>query len=269
MIARIGAFHNVWWSLANEYDFLLDRKPAARWDAFFAEITRRDVHHRLTSIHNGEQLYDHARAGISHVSIQHSDTRRTAEWRARWAKPLINDEPEYEGDIPNPWGNISAQELVYRFWATAVAGSYAGHGETYLDDKDVLWWAKGGVLRGQSAPRLGFLRTIMESTRGPWEPLKDRWEWTRVGACDAGPGERIIYFGPHQPRQWARGFPEEPGEYSIELIDPWAMTIESLPLREPPHHRYSDNETDRPQPRFGVELPGRPYLALRVRAGRG
>ena len=93
-----------------------------------------------------------------------------------------------------------------------------------------------------------------------------RWPWA---ACHASPGERIIYFGPHQPRQWARGFPDEPGEYSVELIDPWAMTIESLPLCEPPHHRYSDNETDRPQPRFGVELPGRPYLVLRVRAGRG
>ena len=34
------------------------------------------------------------------------------------------------------------------------------------------------------------------------------WSWVTV--------ERIIYFGPHQPRQWARGFPDEPGEYSVE-----------------------------------------------------
>ena len=35
LIARMGAFRNVWWSLANEYDFLIDVKPMVQWDRFF------------------------------------------------------------------------------------------------------------------------------------------------------------------------------------------------------------------------------------------
>ena len=33
VVARFGAYRNVWWSLANEYDFLLDTKPISQWDA--------------------------------------------------------------------------------------------------------------------------------------------------------------------------------------------------------------------------------------------
>jgi hypothetical protein len=39
--------------------------------------------------------------------------------------------------------------MVRRFRLAAVQGTYAGHGETYLDSKDVLWWSKGGVFKGK------------------------------------------------------------------------------------------------------------------------
>jgi hypothetical protein len=86
-----------------------------------------------------------------------------------------------------------------------------------------------------------------------------------VSACDAGPGERIIYLGTHQPRVWFRGFPDGRRDFSVELIDSWAMTIEPLDLTEPPYYRYPRNVQDQVPPVAGVELPGRPYLALRVR----
>jgi hypothetical protein len=42
-------------------------------------------------------------------------------------------------------GNLSAEELVHRFWVGTIAGTYVGHGETYLHPQDdVLWWSKGG-----------------------------------------------------------------------------------------------------------------------------
>jgi hypothetical protein len=47
-IARLGAFRNVWWSLANEYDFMTDRPAGHRgnkqwedWDRFFAILQGR------------------------------------------------------------------------------------------------------------------------------------------------------------------------------------------------------------------------------------
>ena len=48
------------------------------------------------------------------------------------------DEVKYEGDIPRRWGNLSAEELVFRFWEGTIAGTYVGHGETYLHPSDVL-----------------------------------------------------------------------------------------------------------------------------------
>ena len=107
--------------------------------------------------------FDHRKPWIDHVCIQNWNVKRTTEWRREWGKPVVNDELEYEGDIQLAWGNISAQELVHRFWITVTRGGYAGHGETYMHPQDLLWWAKGGELRGESWKRVGFLREIVEA----------------------------------------------------------------------------------------------------------
>ena len=38
LVARLGAYRNVWWSLANEYDFLIDVKPVAQMGSLFFHI---------------------------------------------------------------------------------------------------------------------------------------------------------------------------------------------------------------------------------------
>jgi hypothetical protein len=80
----------------------------------------------------------------------------------RYGKPCIYDECKYEGNIPQGWGNISAEEMTHRFWLGAMAGCYVGHGETYKHPEDILWWSKGGVLHGQSPPRIAFFKKILE-----------------------------------------------------------------------------------------------------------
>ncbi len=57
-IARLSAFRNVWWSLANEYDFMTNVPKGHRgnkqwedWDRFFF-LQREDPHQRLRGIHN-------------------------------------------------------------------------------------------------------------------------------------------------------------------------------------------------------------------------
>lgn len=274
LVARLAGYRNVWWSLANEYDFLLDVKPLSYWERYFQIIEECDPHHHLTSIHNGELAmnYDHRKPWISHVCIQNWDTKRTYEWRREWGKPIVNDEPEYEGDIARPWGNISAQELVHRFWTTLTRGGYAGHGETYLQPDDAIWWAKGGVLLGEAWKRIGFLRDIIEQdvVHG-LTPLADggRWEWSRVSGGSDG-DFTLIYFGEHQPAQWAVGLPMEDGDYQIDLIDTWNMTVTPLdkaPLPVSPALRQRDGAMvgGAPEAAFGVRLPGKPYLAVRIR----
>jgi hypothetical protein len=274
LAARLAAYSNVWWSLGNEYDFLLDCKPIAQWDRYFHILEECDPYRHLKSIHNGEASmnFDHRKPWVDHVCIQNWDVKRTAEWRAEWGKPIVNDEPEYEGNIPRPWGNISPRELVHRFWITVMRGGYAGHGETYMHPEDLLWWSKGGELRGESWKRIGFLRDLLEQDvkNGLTPiPVEERWEFARVsGAVDGD--VRFLYFGEHQPLQWAVGLPMEDGDYEIDLIDTWEMTItplakKPLPVSPALRQRGGAIRGGKPEAAFGIHLPGKPYQAVRVR----
>jgi hypothetical protein len=278
VIARLGAYRNVWWSMANEYDFLLDVKPMEWWDRLCRLVHDTDPYKHLLSIHNGEVTakYDYTKPYISHVCVQDWDVKRTAEWRAEYGKPVVNDEMEYEGDIPRPWGNISALELVHRFWITVLRGGYGGHGETYLHEDDLLWWAKGGVLRGESAPRIRFFRELLErdGVQGltPLVPA-DHWEFNRVSGARDG-DYRLLYFGEHQPAHWAVGLPFDDGDYELDVIDVWNMTVTrvekgELPVSPALRQRGGAIVGAEPEAAFGVRLPGKPYQALRVRKRRG
>lgn len=273
--ARLSAFRNVWWALANEYDFLLDTIPMEDWDGFCRILDDHDPVRHLRSIHNGDPRanFDHRKPGISHVCIQNWDVKRTPEWRVAYGKPVVNDEPEYEGDIWPAWGNITARELVHRFWITLLRGGYAGHGETYAHPHDVLWWAKGGRLHGEAPARIAFLRRLLEedATEG-LEPMgsNDDWPWSRVsGAADLSGRVSYIYFGEHQPRDWTTGLPTDDGHYRVDLIDTWAMTVEpATVVRALVPHPVRHGAIVRggmPDAAFGVRLPGRPHLALRIR----
>jgi hypothetical protein len=250
VVARLAAFRNVWWSLANEYD-IMDSKTMADWDRFFRIVQESDPHGHLRSVHNCHQFYDHAKPWVTHCSIQHSDLGRVREWRELYRKPVVVDECQYEGNVEENWGNIPAQELVHRFWLGTVGGGYVGHGETYRHPDDILWWSKGGVLHGQSPARIAFLREILEQApvRG-LDPVADTWREKAAGK----PGEYyLFYFGVHQPSEHTFELPPG-GRYRAEVIDTWGMTVTPL-----------DGACEG---RFKVELPGRPYHAVRfVRVG--
>ena len=170
------------------------------------------------------------------------------QWRAQYGKPVIDDECEYESNIKRNWGNITARELVHCFWISVCYSGYAGYGETYEHPENVLWWSKGGVLHGQSAPRIAFLRRIVEEGPRGIEPLPGDFPWDRTPAGGCG-DYRLIYLGEHQPRHFENGLPER-GRYAVDVIDTWDMQIETLGVFEG---------------KVELELPGRPHLALRVR----
>lgn len=276
LAARLAAYRNVWWSLANEYDFLLDTKPMAQWDRYFHILEENDPYQHLKSIHNGEPSmnFDHRKPWVSHVCIQNWDVKRTPEWRDAYGKPVVNDEPEYEGNIIQSWGNITAEELVHRFWLTVMRGGYAGHGETFMHPQDLLWWAKGGKLHGEAWKRIGFLRGLIEEDVGNGlEPMgrNSEWPWTRVSGASDG-DLRYIYLGEHQPVVWSTGLPLQDGQYDIDIIDTWAMTVTpatkvAAPIPHPTRHG-SVVRGGKADAAFGVELPGKPYQAIRVRPRR-
>jgi hypothetical protein len=243
VVTRLAAYRNVWWSMANEYD-LMEEKSMADWDRFFRIVQESDPHGHLRSVHNCRQFYDHGKPWVTHVSVQDSNLSKVRAWRETYRKPVVVDECCYEGNIERTWGNISAGEMAHRFWLGTVGGGYVGHGETYLHPEDVLWWSKGGVLYGQSPERIAFLREILE--QGPAEGLEPvgRWGAGREGEY------YLFYFGVHQPAEWTFDLPAE-NRYRVDIIDTWGMTM--MPLE------------GTFEGRFKVGLPGKPYLAVRIR----
>lgn len=276
LVARLASYSNVWWSLANEYDFMLEYKPMERWDQFFQILLKEDPHDHLRSIHQGhpEDMYDHNKPGVTHVCIQHSQVRQVVEWRRTYNKPIVDDELEYEGNIIYPWGGITAQEELHRFWLIVVNGGYAGHGETYMHPEDILWWSKGGVLHGESWKRIRFLRQIIEEMpAGGVTPEADvasdifparmkRYFLSRyAGGCNGD--YHLLYLGEYQPTRLTLLLTSD-DTYQIEVIDTWKMTVEPAVvnrLEAPPSYIHLTIDE---QPTHEVVLPGKPYLALRI-----
>ena len=87
--------------------------------------------------------------------------------------------------------------MTRRFWEAAIRGGWCGHGETYWSDDDVLWWSKGGALKGASPARIAFLRRVLEDAPGDLEP--NLMEWDAPSAV-VGNDYRLTYFSFMQPR---------------------------------------------------------------------
>ncbi|MCM3784580.1 DUF5605 domain-containing protein [Neobacillus mesonae] len=250
VVARLASYRHIWWSLANEYDFMW-AKDLDDWERFAGIVTENDPYGHLISNHNGVKFYDFTKPWVTHCSIQRIDVYKTAEatdeWREQWNKPIVIDECAYEGNVDQGWGNITGEEMVRRFWEGAVRGGYVGHGETYMHPDEILWWAKGGELHGTSPERIAFLRRVMEE--GPSEglnPLQFEWDLPCAGVEDE---YYLFYFGFNQPT--FREFLLKPGiKYNVEILDTWNMTIQKL------EGTYEGT--------FRIDLPGRPYIAVRM-----
>ncbi len=269
VVARLAAYRNVWWSLANEFDFMEEKKDAD-WERFLKIVVEADPYGHLRSIHNGARLFNHTHPLLTHASIQNgsavADFGRAVLYRDVYRKPIVFDEVKYEGDFEQRWGNLSAEEMVHRCWQGTIAGTYVGHGETYRDGADLVWWAKGGVLRGQSPDRMAFLRKVLDE--GPPERIEpiDKWQDARTA------GNRgtyyLVYFGKEEPTDWVVDLPlaklDRPVTVSAEIIDTWHMTVTKVSgkftLRPSGAYRLVAD------PPAKIALPGKPYLAIRLKA---
>ncbi|MCS7459764.1 DUF5060 domain-containing protein [Paenibacillus doosanensis] len=242
VIARLAAYRNVWWSLSNEYDFN-KFKTVADWDRLIQFVQQCDPYQHLRSIHNGTKmyksstLYDYTKSWITHQSIQHWDAALTTNWREAAAKPIVIDEISYEGNSSRRWGNISGLEMVHRFWEGFSRGGFVAHGESFIDRETRAWISFGGLMYGESAERIAFLRRIMEEAPEDW-----------IQAGEDGT-YKLIYLGNYQPAYQYVELAED-AAFRAELIDIWNMTITPL---EPVFQGKSK-----------VRLPGKPYMALRL-----
>ncbi len=270
VVARLAAYRNVWWSLANEFDFMKEKK-LADWERYLKIVHEADPHRHLLSIHNGTELFNQTDPRMTHASIQNgsavADFGRAVLYRDVYKKPVVFDEVKYEGDLEQRWGNLSPEEMVHRFWQGTIAGTYVGHGETYMDPEHKIWWSKGGVLRGKSPDRIAFLRKVLED--GPKEGMEpiDKWQDERTAGKK---GEYYLtYFGKEKPTEWAVEVPgkkEKPMTVTVEVLDTWNMTTTKVDgtftLKPKGDYRMAAD------PAATVKLPGTPYTAVRLRVTR-
>ena len=181
LLRRLAAWPNIWWSLANEYDLNMDVKFLADWEEIEEFVAANDPFHHLLSNHNCMCFWDATRKNVTHASLQTKGFSEIPRWIREYKKPVVIDECCYEGNLPHFWGSISGQEMVRRFWRCYASGAYCTHGETFLSDDEILWWARGGKLKGESPKRIAFLRQIMESLPGPLTPRTDNiWSIVRL-----------------------------------------------------------------------------------------
>lgn len=262
MLSRYGAYHNVWWSMANEYDLM--PFTVEEWNHYGNLVHQNDCYGHLCSIHNCMGFFDYTEGWITHCSMQKNaayvHVERTEEHLAKYKKPVVWDEIGYEGNVDRGWGNISAQELIRRFWESVLRGGCAGHGETYIHPKDILWWSKGGVLYGDSEPRLKFLKKIWDETPGGYlkaienEPFDEVisipadeekiCSWIETTWCDY----ELHYFGIGRPAYRILELPEDVS-YQVDVIDTWNMTVTDAGV----HSGFTR-----------IELTGREWMAIRL-----
>lgn len=283
-LARLGAYRNLWWSLANEYETLF--KNTDEWDELGESTEREDPFHHLISIHNMIAPYP-KRDWMTHCSIQSMELNKVITWRKHYRIPVIVDECGYEGNLSMAWGSLTGFEMIHRFWQTICRGGFCTHGETFDREDEVLWWAKGGVLHGESAERIAFLKQILECLPGPWEAinhaeLDPNQETGEEVEDENNPFLQMLYRFPEADREafeintcpmkikGNRYFMEYFGgirpcykdfvlradkTFKIEIIDIWNMTKEL----------YTENATGH----IKVKLPGKEGIAVLVTEQKG
>ncbi|MCU0252004.1 MAG: DUF5060 domain-containing protein [Vicinamibacterales bacterium] len=268
VVARFAAFRNVWWSLANEYDFLRT-KTEADWDRLGALVQQADPFNHLRSIHNGTLLYDHGKPWVTHVSMQNGiavESPGSAQlYRDAYRKPVVYDEVKYEGDAKFRWADLTGFDMVHRFWSGAAGGTYVGHGDYFNTLGEDTWTSFGGRLLGTSAPRLAFLREILED--GPPEGLDPIDKWNDPDTAGKAGEYYLTYFGRAMPTTWAfqlyKRDVTDGMRFKVDVIDVWEMTITPVPgefvAKKKDNYHFVDTQGR------SVPLPGRPGIAVRVR----
>ncbi len=203
VVARFSAYRNVWWSLANEWDFIRT-KTEADWDRLGSLLQHCDPYNHLRSIHNGSRLYDYGKSWVTHASIQNGvavQSPGSAElYRDAWRKPVIYDEVKYEGDGKYRWADLTAQQMVHRFWCGIIGGTYVTHGDYFNTVDEDTWTSFGGKISGHSVPRIAFLKKILED--GPPEGLDPIDKWNEPNIAGQAGKYYLIYFGNETPTNW-------------------------------------------------------------------
>lgn len=255
LIARLSAYRNVWWSLANEYDLWYQEGQNLKvdvnikdWDLIGEYIKANDPYGHPRSVHDlpfGVIYPD--REWLTHVCYQHPDTYTLlGDLKSKYGKPVIDDEYQYEGNIRDDWGNSSAETVLLRHWLSAMAGGYATHGEVFIIDgnrKD-LFWSYGGTMVGESAPKLKFMKEILESC--PYQEMEQDYinsDGHHYFCLSKGDDVYLFFFRYNLPGKglWYGSWDGSDAEYEATVYDVWNCSVKQK-LKVGLRHRFDITE---------------------------
>ena len=276
VMARLGAYSNVWWSLANEWD-LVKKRTHDEWITLSEYVSKNDVYRHLCSIHGGTAVYiDYSLPCFTHCSIQDQGPLVAFEGPATirniYKKPVIFDEVCYEGDHESRWAQLSGEEMLERIWTGLIGGAYVTHGECFCTGTDhytgYAFLATGGTFKGTSPERVKFTLSILEQLPASLRLADQSWDpYTASG----GKGVYLRYFGNERPEEWTFDLPVRNGrfgrltegmKFKVEIIDTWNMTItecqDIFVTKAKNRYRMADRDNKK------VRLPQKPYQLLRI-----
>ncbi len=276
--ARLGAYRNVWWSLANEWN-LVKARTESEWIGLAQFVRDNDPYGHLCSIHGGTAKYiNYTLPCFTHVSIQDQGPlvafEGPATLRNIYRKPVIFDEVCYEGDHESRWAQLTGEEMLDRIWTGLIGGTYVTHGECFCVQPGFYtgysFLATGGKFKGTCPQRIKFTLSLLNAMPSPIRLADPSWD---VNTASCGKGIYLRYFGKETPSEWHFELPVKNGcfgklqegtRFKVEIIDTWNMTITeystTFTTKKLNNYRLTDKDLQ------SVKLPSKPYQMLRITA---
>ncbi|WP_339319522.1 DUF5605 domain-containing protein [Paenibacillus sp. FSL R10-2734] len=243
VVSRFAAYRNVWWSMADVGDG--SQRPDHDYRQAFRTLRECDYGHHLCTIHGTPSSYNCGAPWLTHISLRHEEPTICSSIILQYEKPVIIDHGGREGNGPERENALTAEELLRRIWEGMTRGGYVTHGEYLYTPQHTCWSIHGGELLGESVQRIMFMRNLLADAPGFLTYNRMRHD---VSTIERQGEYYLPYFGGH--RCTSRMFAVPSGEFSVDLIDTWNMTIDRL------DQTYQD--------RFEIMLPGELYYALRL-----
>jgi hypothetical protein len=244
-VARLAAFGNVAWELADRYREMRSDAWAEQMGAFVKDCDPYDL---LTSV-GGHADFRFPAAPWADVALYRRLDEaggnafilqgRRMHAGARRLMPQVNDdygaEDHYPPGAPKPPGR-DAESRRRLAWEIAMAGGYSSAGETARLGTGSGADAGGGWVNGRGDASMTMLtgqaRIAEFFTSVEWWRLEPRNERLQgEGFALAEPGKRVAVY---QPRGKAAALGLEPGSWRLRRFDPRSGAWDNLPPVEGP-----------------------------------
>ena len=234
--ARYGAYPNVWFCLANEWNIKRPSYSAAEIRAA-GEALRESLAYPLPiSAHSNTGNWDKALNGDwhDHATIQWKLKRLdlAADAAARnfargGRKPVCNDENAYQGR----GDRFSLGDVVEGCFGTFLGGGYPTTGEKYASKLGQYFWGGFDAKKHSASPRLGYLRSYVEKSTAFWRmkplPVADVFTGAPRQFRLLGWAGREYILGSNQQASGIRARLAE-GQWQVTQVDLMGMSTRTV-----------------------------------------